>query len=296
MAWSLYRWVWQVKSPLHIGMAPAGMLNRTRLYVPARTLWGALTAELARFGRPGFPEYKQVGDKLRKETRLSYLYPAEAVDGKWMAWFPQYQEETGLVWKREGGRTEEERKFRMRLLITRPGTAIEPESDTAAEGTLREFELISPYWRSGEISPQPVALVGYIFVKDASLWKRPGSIRVLWLGGDTRYGLGQLERLTWEPADRFFGEETDLQGGDPVVTTSRVLAHTRPGSGEAPLVGSMERLGGWDMPTDGLKIQELTWALGIGDLGYNDGEKRTASKSRNSPGRRARYPKTPGVS
>ncbi|MFN3369426.1 MAG: hypothetical protein ACK4ZX_08530 [Thermus sp.] len=268
MAWSLYRWVWQVEAPLHIGMAPAGMLNRTRLYVPSRALWGALTAELARLGAQGFPEYEKVGAELREKTRLGYLYPAKAVNGQWMAWLPRYAEcGVGLVWKREDGRAEDrrakgegERKFRMRLLITRPGTAIEPESASAAEGTLREFELISPYWRGDGTLFQRVALVGYIFCKDAAPELKP--IQTLWVGGDARYGLGRLERVAWKPADSFFGEPVDLQGKEPVVKTSRVLAHTYVSTGGASLVGAMERLGGWDMPKGGLTIQELTWVPG----------------------------------
>ena len=262
MSWSLYRWVWRLESPVHIGAAPAGMLNRTRLYVPARTLWGALTAELARAKATNFPDYQQIGEKLQRETRLSYLYPAEEIDGKWQVWLPLYQEDAGLVWEHGDGKVEVERQFRIRLLITRPGTAIEPESDTAAEGTLREFELISPYWRGDGTSPQPVALVGYIFCKDAALVQELKPIQTLWVGGDIRYGLGRLDRVVWGQADRFFGEPVDLQGEAPVVKSFRVLAHTLPSSDSARLVGAMERLGGWDMPTGGMKIQELTWAPG----------------------------------
>ena len=48
MSWSLQRWTWLLESPLFVGTTPAGSLNRCRLYVPARALWGAMTAELSR--------------------------------------------------------------------------------------------------------------------------------------------------------------------------------------------------------------------------------------------------------
>lgn len=51
MAWQVYRWVWQLESPLHIGLVPAGILNRTRLYIPARTMWGGIDG---RVGATGF--------------------------------------------------------------------------------------------------------------------------------------------------------------------------------------------------------------------------------------------------
>lgn len=264
MAWSLYRWVWQVEAPLHIGTVPAGMLNRTRLYVPAQTLWGALTAELARLRAQGFPEYEKVGDELREKTRLSYLYPAEAVNGQWIAWLPRYKEGEGLVWERENDRDqrERERKFRKRLLVTQARTAIDPESDSAAEGTLRELELISPFWRGNGTPFKRVALVGYIFCNNAALELK--SIETLWVGGDIRYGLGQLKRVALEPTHSFFGEPVDLQGEEPVVRTSRVLAHAyvSMNTGSAPLVGAMERLGGWNTLTEALVIHEPAWTPG----------------------------------
>lgn len=48
MTWSLFRWVWRLEAPLHVGIPPAGSLDRCRLYLPARNLWAALTAALAR--------------------------------------------------------------------------------------------------------------------------------------------------------------------------------------------------------------------------------------------------------
>ncbi|GBD02287.1 hypothetical protein HRbin18_02024 [bacterium HR18] len=252
MAWSLYRWVWQVESPLHIGMAPAGMLNRTRLYVPARTLWGALTAELARSKATSFPDYKGIGERLKKETRFSYLYPAEEVDGEWKAWLPRYREGKGLVWEREDrAKSEKNRAFRMRLLSTRPGTAIAPESNTAHEGTLREFEVVGPYWRD-EMGGRPVALVGYVFVQSGTgaaedklqLCGSPVP-EVLWCGGDTRYGLGKIRWVACRKVTDFFGCPVECDKADPVVQQScRILAHVPANS--MHMQGEYELLIGWD--------------------------------------------------
>lgn len=75
VTWSLFRWVWRLEGSLHVGMLPAGSLNRTRLYVPSRAFRGALTAELSR---------------------------REARDGKaWHAWLPTYREGLGLAWARQ---------------------------------------------------------------------------------------------------------------------------------------------------------------------------------------------------
>jgi len=266
MSWQMYRWVWLVKSPLHIGAPPAGALNRTRLYVPARALWGALTAEIARRRSPNqFPDYKSIGQSIQTNTRLSYLFPAEKVNGEWKAWLPRYHEGQGLIWEREEDHKGlEDRPFRMRLLITRPGTAIEPESDTAAEGTLREFELISPHWRDAHSAFRPVAMVGYLFCRDTgtSLCQGIFQIKELFIGGDIRYGLGRLIRIACDPVPQFFdGGRVNLQASSPVVTIRRLLAHAAVAPNVSPL-GAMECLAGWDMIQGGLTRAELVWAPG----------------------------------
>lgn len=249
MSWLLYRWVWVVETPLHIGMSPAGMLNRTRLYVPARTLWGALTAQKARAqGDPAnsSPDYKTVGQEIRQDFRFGYLFPAEEVGEEWKAWLPRYTE-TGLVWEREGneGQGLEDRKFRMRLLSTRPGTSIDPETDTALEGSLREFEVINPFWRS-EKGAHRVGLVGYVFVR-----QKPQFPSELFCGGDTRYGLGLIRRMKCVQATSFFDWQVDLKQENAVLFVNtregggpRVLAHVEADS--IQLRGEYEVVGGWD--------------------------------------------------
>ena len=99
MTWSLFRWVWRLEAPLFVGMSPAGVLNRCRLYVPARALWGAVTAETARLkSGEGFPNYKDVGDEVKRSCRFTYLFPAEKRDGRFLAWLPKFEKEKGLRW------------------------------------------------------------------------------------------------------------------------------------------------------------------------------------------------------
>lgn len=264
MAWELYRWVWRLESPLHIGAPPAGALNRTRLYVPARALWGALTAEIARRRNQNqFPDYQSVGRSILLKTRLSYLFPAEQVNGKWKAWLPRYEEGRGLVWEREGGREiRENRPFRMHLLITRPGTAIEPESDTASEGSLREFELISPYWRNAGSALKPVAMVGYLFCHDANLCQEICDIQNLFVGGDARYGLGNVQRIACEQANNVFGAGVGLDGDEPRVEAKCALAHVEISRDACKeLLGQMEALARWDCGTL-TPLSNLLWTPG----------------------------------
>ncbi|MGF1641426.1 MAG: hypothetical protein ACFCUO_10805 [Rhodospirillales bacterium] len=251
MSWSLYRWVWQLEAPLFIGMPPAGLLNRCRLYVPARAVWGAVTAELAQRRASSFPDYKQVGDAVRANTRFTYLYPAERRNGSWLAWLPQYAKRDGLLWQGEApaGRADgrvADRQFRRRLLDVRPGTAIDPDSDSPAEASLRETECIMPRWRAhASDAGSAVALVGYVFTK-REFEKDIGTLPTLFLGGDTRYGLGRIQRIEWLKANDLFGCSLGKCPDGPAIDASTVLAHAESGNEEVPMSGVLEGLSGWD--------------------------------------------------
>jgi hypothetical protein len=250
VSWTLYRWTWRLEAPLFVGAPPAGSLNRCRLYVPSRALWGGLTAELARRRENTFPNYEAEGTTLHENTRFTYLFPAEC-DGKhWRAWLPRYEERDGLVWRREDRQDTEERpltdrQMRRRLLDTRPSTAINPDSDSAEEGSLRETECVLPQWRDIE---SPVAFVGYVFLKQD--WPELWDVTVLFLGGDTRYGLGRLQRVKCTPASKVFGEQVDLNQEPPTVRTDRLLAHTCACASTPEIMGTRELLAGWDRTKD----------------------------------------------
>ena len=256
MTWSLFRWVWQLDGSLYVGMPPAGSLNRTRLYVPARAVWGALTAELSRreAHNGDEPQYQTVGESLQKDYRFTYLYPAEQ-DGKdWRAWLPSYKDGLGLAWARQdqADGLVGDRQFRRRLLSTRPGTSIDASTDAAEDGSLRETECIERRWRDGRGDLGPVAMVGYVFVQTANPKnkysperRRLDGVDALFVGGDTRYGLGRLCRVAFDLVKQggVFGDAVALDGDIPKVEASTAWAHAH---AQAPLSGALELLGGWD--------------------------------------------------
>lgn len=252
MNWTLHRWIWQLDAPLYVGAPPAGSLNRARFYVPARALWGAVAAELARRENTtsAAPSYEAVGAEIRQQARFTYLYPAEHADGGWRAWLPEYREGDGLVWVREG-RTVPivDRRFRRRLLWTRPGTAIDPESDSVVDGSLRETECVQTRWRDDSGSEAGrVSLVGYALIRNgAGLANRLLPVDTLFVGGDTRYGLGRLKRAEMMPARNLFDVALDVGVDKPQVVARRVLAHSVANDKMTPLLrGDQEALAGWD--------------------------------------------------
>lgn len=257
MTWSLFRWVWQLEGSLHVGMPPAGSLNRTRLYVPARAVWGALTAELSRREAQSNkePPYQSVGESLQKDYRFTYLYPAEQVEKNWRAWLPTYREGLGLAWAREDQPdvVVGDRRFRRRLLSTRPGTSIDASTDAAEDGSLRETECMETRWRDdGGRDAGPAAMVGYVFIRTAkandkypSERRRLNDVDTLFVGGDTRYGLGRLRRVAFDlvKQSRAFGGAVTLDADVPQVELSTAWAHAH---AQTSLSGALELLGGWD--------------------------------------------------
>jgi hypothetical protein len=210
-------------------------------------MWGALTAELARReAECGEANYGIVGETLRSQARMTCLYPAEFSGGCWNAWLPRYASGVGLTWELElGGTRLNERRFRRRLLDTRPSTAIDPNKDVAQETSLHETECLQMHWRSDadETAAREVAMVGYICA-DADLMKRLNHVDTLFLGGDSRYGLGRVHRIGCPQGESIFDLESEIQGADLYVTGTRVLG---PAATSASMIGAREVFGGWDL-------------------------------------------------
>ena len=258
MNWQAYRWVWRLESPLFIGMPPAGSLNRCRCYVPARTLAGALAAELARRRCPEgtSPDYGKFGHELGTNCRLTYLYPAQKVNGEYLAWLPRYQKDTGgLAWQLQDPTPDKsndpipDRQFRRCLMSSRAGTAIDPSTDSAAEATLHETECLGPSWRTSplnpESEPEPVFLVGYIFLRNNSFFKQFSETKTLFLGGDTRYGLGRVSlQDEISKADSIFDKKIEM---GHVIETDLILGHAPANINGKDLHGAQEMLWGWHL-------------------------------------------------
>lgn len=253
MTWELHRWVWILQSPLSVGMMPSGSLNRCRLYILSRTLWGAFTAEIARRSNCNFPDYKRVGNEVSENIRFTFLFPAKKLGQNWKAWLPCYLDNEGLCWQLEDYNTDlkictPDRVFRSMLLYTRPGTAIDPDSDSAEESSLHETEYVQMYWRSNDEKDKnehcQVGMIGYVFVRSGS--KYADSIREidsLFIGGDTRYGYGSLVRLEFSEESKVFGNNIDLSKENPVIISSIVLGQT---ATTKSMKGDLEAFAGWD--------------------------------------------------
>jgi hypothetical protein len=95
-------------------------------------------------------------------------------------------------------------------------------------------------------------MVGYVFIRTAKANgkypaepRRLNGVDTLFVGGDTRYGLGRLRRVAFDLVRQggAFGGAVTLDADLPQVELSTAWAHAR---AQASLSGALELLGGWD--------------------------------------------------
>jgi hypothetical protein len=280
MSWHLYSLTFRLKSPLHIGSHKVMHLSRTRAYVPARPLWGALTSKLT--CQLAMTDYEKMGEFLKKTMIFGYFYLSDGNE----VFIPQYTKE-GLKF---GSLSQIE--FEKRYISSLASTAIESNSFTAEEGTLHEVEFVSPYSIN---DGKPVFLRGLLWVSgfqglglsitfeddDFSISyynkrvKFSESLDALQLGGERKYGFGLL-KIEGKPKKEdvkdlknlgFFGEWEEkgseillkIKKGDPVWSHVEYTSDLK-------IRGDIEAIVGrdWDDMGAGRKLSThgLCWSPG----------------------------------
>jgi hypothetical protein len=187
MTW--YKLVFKQNQPIHIGSINWGVINQTLIFIPGWTMWGALTKAYNIHKMQSFSENQQLFETI------TCFYPSfDKNDNNIL--FPNYKNGVFSL----GDFSED--KFRYKFTDTFVSTAILPESRGAKEESLHEIEALLPKEKeallpkekkkSGElywigllgINHDDVSKVSKDFLKEG--------LRI-YIGGDTRYGLGELE-------------------------------------------------------------------------------------------------------
>ena len=218
MGWTMYTAIYELRSPLHIGYHKIGNVQRTRYYIPARNLWGAVTEALTRrgFSTAGAPQgdYQQIGEWVKTHCAFSYWFIQE--NGQLL--YPNYDE--GKL--KYGYLTVAD--FERRYLDAHVTTALDPSTTSAEEGSLHEVEFIAAYNQDG----MQTRVGGWVFLDETAQaaldWR--GWLSDLQVGGERRYGFGMLRLIEMEPATE---SQIDLTGTRPrrsVPKGAPLLAHT----------------------------------------------------------------------
>lgn len=222
MAWECYKVLFQAKSPLHIGYgARLGFVNRTRYYIPAKSIWGALTSVIAKRIMKTYDAgiYKKIGNVLKKDIRLSYFY----IQDQGAPLLLKFTEK-GMKY----GHSPQE-KFEREYISSIALTALEKSTRSAEEGSIHEIEFIR----------SPVKFVGYFFINQAKNFQfkanenelifyfndQEVSLSSLQVGGEHIYGFGKIEligkpEIQSKPVDLFNQGfiKVDLRGEEPLIS------------------------------------------------------------------------------
>lgn len=205
--WHAYKLIYQAVSPISIGYYKLGFIERTRYYIPGMSIWGAITANLARYLELDCTNhlerhYEEIGTQLlNKYILVSYFYPALRDNSlRFRPLVPKFTD-NGLSFGEYSIKEFE------RLFIRSFGqTAIEPKYYTAEEGSLHEIEFIIPNIEEGN-EQKKVYFLGYIFIKDEARYrektvgfdksdskeiKLKDVISEIFVGKDRGYGFGRL--------------------------------------------------------------------------------------------------------
>jgi hypothetical protein len=220
MAWKIYELCYQAKSPLHLGFRETGNVVRTRYYIPASTMWGALTAQLTRAvfaNGAAAANYQQVGEYVEEHLRLGYFFPQfEDDSGKKITCYPRLQPEGEFYGPL--GRDEFERRF----LASMTSAALEvttafngaPNLKNQArqtfaqeDGQLHEIEMLVPNKAAGGKWAK-LYFTGYAYFEQPrpslpvagadDLADDDFIFRILdeiFVGGERRYGFGRLKLI-----------------------------------------------------------------------------------------------------
>jgi len=207
MTWKCYELKFKAISGIHIGYRKLGMINQTRYYIPGKTMWGAVTAILSRRFMENYGDkkiYDEFKEFVKKHLIFSYFYPIRGED----ILYPTYEE--GLKF-----RNMSKEDFENKFISSYVSTAVNPNSRTAEEGSLHEFEYISSKIRKND----NVHFIGYLFFneggnrsifikelndeiiieksgKEVQLFKEIERIQV---GGERNYGFGWLDLVNHQP-------------------------------------------------------------------------------------------------
>jgi len=199
MSWQKFHVVYELHSPLHIGYHKVGNVQRTRYYIPARNLWGAVTEALTRrgFSTHGVSsgDYQQVGEWVKKHCAFGYWFVYE--NSKLLT--PCYCKD-GLKYDNLSVS-----EFERRYLDSHVTTALDSRTNSAQHGSLHEVEFIAPYSRQNGARTR---VSGLVFLDDeAKKELNWGWLSNLQVGGERRYGFGTLRLVEMKSE------------GDPITCT-----------------------------------------------------------------------------
>jgi hypothetical protein len=196
--------VFRADSPIHIGWHKLGFVDRTRLYIHGRAIWGALAERIAAecFRNDGVPGmYHAAQQMCKRSLRFTYFFPTDQPNGS-VVWFPRFSGSGAGNSLRYGNRTIAE--LEAAVVFSDTSTAIAATSFSAQSGALHETEYLAHEWFDiHKKSIKRLYFAGFIFYRDDNDWcgdpetKLRHILSQIQIGGDRRYGRGRLSLVDY---------------------------------------------------------------------------------------------------
>jgi len=178
---SWYKVTFRQLQPINLGYNKHGVINETRIFITGQSMWGALSNA-----------YFKKTNSYDKDLfeNITCFYPM--IDNKVL--YPEFKD--GEFYLGEIS----EKEFRKDFTSTLLSTAINPLSLNAKDESLHETDVILP--------KNNIKWVGHVQCKREDLEK----IKEIYIGGDSRYGLG-LMKLESKEIDDDYGDGYDVVKG-----------------------------------------------------------------------------------
>ncbi len=185
-----YKIIFKQNQPIHLGSLKWRVLNETLLFIPGFTMWGTLTNAYLLENKPNSEEeLKEI--KKYFET-ITCFYPCFDENGERVL-FPKFKDGKFYL----GNYSEEELRFYFTDSLVR--TAVEPINRGAKEEALYEIEFISPKPKKGFCEDvKNLYWVGVLEITEKFEDFLKEGLKI-YVGGDIRYGLGELELVKKDP-------------------------------------------------------------------------------------------------
>lgn len=244
MVYTCYQVKFKAESPVFVGTTKIGLIQQTRRYIPGKTIWGAITANITRKlidagAKYSTALYRSIGKCVGDCIRTTYFYPAFNNE----ILFPNFTEKV----LKYGNLSEN--KFESMFIKSFVSTATMGNRGAAMDESLHETEyILNRIKYEGEL--KQVYWTGYMFIadcvnekysikindnhfKDIEIKHDKYSVKLsdalqqIYVGGDSRYGFGKLTLLSDDVSGYAFGCEIDEKLKFNLSKETSLFAHMK---------------------------------------------------------------------
>jgi hypothetical protein len=183
MKW--YKLIFKQNQPIHIGSTKWGVVNKTEIFIPGWTMWGALTKAYNIFKQVPLSANQNLFETIT--CFYPYIKDCNNPHAEFNPLLPKYKDGAFHL----DDYLEDEFKFK--FVDTFVSTAILPESRQAKDESLHELELLLPKSKDGN---NEIYWIGLVALENKNIINDFLKVGLkIFIGADAKYGFGELELM-----------------------------------------------------------------------------------------------------